>query len=122
MCVVHDYTASKTDPPVPCLVFYTQTAFPGLSLSATALGVDELVHSPVVDTDPVQNSFDTVTELVTLTDLTAYEPQRDLLFDQALRQFELAKTTRARRNDATELGAYPLRTRQMLSQYATSRV
>lgn len=120
MCVGNDHTASKPDPPVPCLVFYTQTAFPGLSLAATALRLDVLVQRPVVD--PVQNNFDTVTELVTLTDLTAYEPQRDLLFDQALCQFGLVETTRARRNDTTELGAYPLRTRQMLSQYATNRV
>lgn len=65
------------------------------------------MQNPLVDTGPVQNSFYTVTELVTLTDLTACEPQRDLLFDQGLRQFGLMKTVRARRNDATELGAYP---------------
>lgn len=65
----------QTDPPVPCLVFYTLIGFPGLSLAATALGPDVLVQSPVVDTDLVKNSFYTVTELVTLTDLTAYEPQ-----------------------------------------------
>lgn len=64
------------------------------------------VH-PGVDAVPVQNSFYNVTGMVTLSNLTAYERVGVLLFDQDWRRSELVRTVRARRNDATEVGASP---------------
>lgn len=66
-----------------------------------------LVPSPNFGTVPVKNSFYTMTGMVTLSDLIAYELVRNLLVDQALRQSGLVRTVRGRRNDTTEVGAFP---------------